>query len=147
MDKLNSSTAEKSEDVRPFATELIAQLACFTSHEAGQYTINWCQYHKYRCTPCFREMWVKFVSDITEKIPHPTFYQSITQQIIKFLVEKRYHHATTSSATAIAQRDSTRLSAEEQNALRYPFGYIIRKAQNSLEKVKGKEDMIFCLQC
>lgn len=155
LDKLNSLTAEKSEDaLRAFAIELIAQLSCFTSLEAAGHhkAINWGQYHKYRSSPLFREMWIKFLSDITGKIPYPTFYQSITHEIIKSLIEKRYQRSTRSTLTKSSETTATEtaqddlvFSVEEQNALRYACGYIIRKVRYSLDKVKGKEDMISCL--
>lgn len=140
--------------LKEFGIELISQLTCFTALQ--QEAIKWADYHTYRCTPFFCEMWITFVSRITGRNPHPTFYQHVTHHILKLLIKQRYtlpssrelvSEATATSSGNVSSTSNNDLTIEEQNALRYVCGYIVRTVRYILEKSKydSKEEMIMCL--
>ena len=67
--------------LKEFGVELISQLTCFTALQ--QEAIKWADYHWYQCAPFLCEMWITFISKITGRNPHPTFYQHVTHHILK----------------------------------------------------------------
>ena len=78
------------------------------------------------------------------KVASPIFYQYITDDIFKQLVKQKYPLP----ATSMEAHSLPPLDYQEQNAVRYAAGYVVRHLRQSLERGSHqlKEELILCLE-
>ena len=81
----------------------------------------WGAYHVHHSSADFHQKWVDFVYQAISRTPSPIFYQYVTNEIFKRLVKVKYTHSTRSTGTSL------HLTREEENALRYVAGHVVKK--------------------
>lgn len=103
----------------------------------------WGAYHLYRSSQDFHQKWIDFVDQAIKRKPSPTFYQFFTHEVFKTLLKMRYPDSSCSSST----NNDICLTREEENALHYVAGYVVRKIRNNLEpnSDSSKHNMILCI--
>ena len=129
------------------AEELEKELqGCFCSKQSLRVKKEkmWGLYHRLRTSKKFKDGWNSFLFKLTGQQASPAFYQYVTNEVFKCLIEKEYPLPETSTST---ESPVTPLTFEEQNALRYVAGYICRKVRERLESssLPKKNDMTLCL--
>ena len=102
----------------------------------------WGAYHRLRTVDSFVCDWRVFLAESVQCKAFPAFYQYITQHIFKTLIKKAY-------LVRVSVHDESPdrpLTSEEQNALRYVAGYVVRKLRNKFESESPRNDEhFFCL--
>ena len=144
LEKSESDSLFYSATFKSFAEELICQLSAYTSKESTDMEVKLGAYHEYRTSNVFHELWRQFIQKATSgKTAHPTFYQHVTQYVFNSLLKLRY------PATRGATEDHAveTLSREEENALRYVCGYVIRKVGIALNQESDNCEIDDCLRC
>ena len=132
-----------------FAHVLVVCLrACFPcKHSSLQLRKErmWGAYHRLRTADTFVSDWRTFLVESIRLKAFPAFYQFVTHHIFKELIKVEY--AVNAEAGCHQESPSRPLTHEEQNALRYVAGYVIRKLRERLEVVSHpkKNDMILLL--
>lgn len=132
-----------------FAHILIVRLrACFPcKHKSLQLKKErmWGAYHRLRTADTFVSDWRLFITNSTGLKAFPSFYQFVTQNIFKELIKEAYPVLEIHGHDC--ESPGRPLTHEEQNALRYVAGYIIRKVQQKLEKSTHprKDEMVLLL--
>lgn len=98
----------------------------------------WSQYHTLRSSENFRSKWTQFLGGNCLQA-EPLFYQQVSVHILSHLVKK----ATPEPIAHCAPEEVAALSYEEENAVRYMGGYILR----ALGKMnKGSSGILFQLK-
>uniref|UniRef100_A0A1X7VKP3 Uncharacterized protein n=1 Tax=Amphimedon queenslandica TaxID=400682 RepID=A0A1X7VKP3_AMPQE len=100
--------------------------------------------HEYRTSTSFHQLWVDFIQKTTSKVPHLTFYQHVTQQVFNSLIKLKYP-VDTDLQSSKSIENPTALRREEENALRYVYGYILREVGTTWNE-SDKEEMEECLR-
>ena len=132
-----------------FAHILIVRLrACFPcNHTSLQLRKErmWGAYHRLRTADTFVSDWRLFITNSIGLKAFPSFYQFVTQHIFKELMKEAYPVVEISGHDC--ESPGRPLTYEEQNALRYVAGYIIRKVQQRLETSTHprKDEMVLLL--
>ena len=128
-----------------FSRKLISELElCFTKKKSFKREKEdmWGTYHQHRSSADFHQKWVQFVQQAIDKTPSPAFYQHVTHEVFKSIIKLKYPIQESNSDVS-----GTHLTREEENALRYVAGHVIRKIRNNLEHSSdsSKDDMILCI--
>ena len=90
----------------------------------------WSTYYQLRISNSFEQTWEMFLDN--HKLPkEPMLYQHITDQTFEILIKKKVPIPSTSEPEPEEQQ---KLTFEEENALRYVGGYVIRQL---LQKTKN----------
>ena len=102
----------------------------------------WGAYHRLRTADSFVCDW-SVSGRICAVQTFPAFYQYITHHIFKTLIKTAY-------PVRVSVHDESpdrTLTSEEQNALRYVAGYVVRKLRNKFESESHpkKDELIFLL--
>jgi len=105
----------------------------------------WGAYHRLRTADNFVNDWRVFLSDSVRLKAFPAFYQFVTHHIFKELIKEEY--PVTESTKCDHESPGRPLTYEEQNALRYLSGYVIRRVQERLEMTSHprKSEMVLLL--
>ena len=103
----------------------------------------WGAYHRLRTADSFVCDWRVFLAESVQCKAFPAFYQYITHHIFKTLIKTAY-------PVRISVHDEPPdrpLTSEEQNALRYVAGYVVRKLRIKFESESHpkKDELIFLL--
>ena len=93
----------------------------------------WSRFHEVRTSSHFRMKWEVFLSASVGDFP-PTFFQYVTDSLFKVILAKSHQATPSTSSSALSPSP---LSSEEQNALRYVGGYVVR---NILKQYKRNAD-------
>jgi len=88
----------------------------------------WRTYHQFRISDSFEQTWEMFL-DNHKLAKEPLVYQHITDQTFELLIKKKVPIPSTREGS----EDQQKLTFEEENALRYVGGYVIRQL---LQKTK-----------
>ena len=111
----------------------------------GKRVDMWGVFHRTRTSTEFIAAWEQLMTITIEKIASPIFYQYITDALFKELVKRRY--------PLPARPDEERsplpaLDYQEQNAVRYAAGYVVKNLRQRLERGSHplKEDLVLCLE-
>ena len=131
--------------VKAFSEQFVSRLkTCFSTKKSFKLAKEamWKAYHALRTSDSFNDEWIKFIEDALGEKPTPIFYQHVTHEVFKILIKTNYS-VPDASSTCIAPP----MTREEQNALRFVSGYIIRKVKDKLEASSSlsKNDMLMCL--
>ena len=96
----------------------------------------WSLFHQVRLDVTFQSKWKTFLEQ--HQLPNePLFYQHITTKAFSALIKHKFDaHESVEEATSIQTTD---LTYEEENAIRYIGGYILR----SLSSIAAKEKDLF----
>lgn len=82
----------------------------------------WSTYHQLSISSSFQQVWERFLP--AEQLPNePLLYQYITDQVLELLLKSKL--AITDESTPL-EHSENHLTFEEQNAVRYIGGYVIR---------------------
>ena len=144
-----SSQQENKPVWEAFAEQLVSDLnRCFeepwsrSMRQARE--VMWERLFKLRSSQYFRDLWAKCLLDAIGCEPAcPIFYQFVTDAVIEVLVKRNFPVSEVdSSATSEASLDF-----EEQNALRYTAGYVMRNLKKKIRQSAHplKEELLFCL--
>ena len=115
----------------------------------------WGLYHLLRNSDDFKKRWIAFIKTATEfdssTANHPALYQFVTHEMMKSLIKKRYHSRSATTAdtgSTCAHSSPSMLSFEEQNALRYIAGYVLRKICKNVQESlhPEKEGLATCIK-
>ena len=124
---------DNREKLDSFSHVLVIRLkACFASKHTTvqlQKERMWGAYHQLRTAKTFVKDWRMFLANSVGQKAFPAFFQFVTHTIFKWLMKTRYPLAG-GSATESPGRP---LMYQEQNALRYVAGYVIRKLCSQYE--------------
>lgn len=128
-----------------FADGLISQLEnCFKPHESVKRSreMMWEAFHKVRSTPAFRSKWSKFLTESIQLSAPPIFYQFVVDCVFAVLIKRNNQL----NAQEEKEFDAS-LTFEEQNALRYTAGAVIKALLRKLKRSADplKEEMTICL--
>jgi len=93
----------------------------------------WNTYHKLRTSTAFEQTWEKFL-DKHKLTSEPLLYQHITDKAFELLIRKNV--PSESSGRCEQSEEQEKLSFDEENALRYVGGFVIRQL---LEKTKDRD--------
>ena len=85
----------------------------------------WGSYHRLRSAETFVRDWQKFLSVSVKMKAFPSFYQFVVHTVFKELI--KMHYPVSFGECNKTELPSRPLTCEEQNALRYVAGYVIRK--------------------
>lgn len=117
---------ENREKLEVFSHVLVVRLrACFTSKRTTaqlQRERMWGAYHQLRTADTFVKDWRAFLNDSVGQKAYPAFFQFVTHTVFKELLKHQY--PVSEQTTENPERP---LTYQEQNALGYVAGYIIRK--------------------
>ena len=104
----------------------------------------WGSYHRLQCSETFVHDWKTFLSAAKMKA-FPSFYQFVTHTVFRELVAIHFPvHCSESNET---EHPSRPLTNEEENALRYVAGYVIRKLRERIDSSSNprKDEMVLLL--
>ena len=122
--------------------------ACFACHRSTLQMRKermWGSYHRLRSAETFVHDWRKFLSVTVKVKAFPSFYQFVTHTVFKELVKVHFPvHCGESNET---EHPSRSLTHEEENALRYVAGYVIRKLRERIDSSSNprKDEMVLLL--
>jgi len=124
----------QTEDVKlraqqSFADWLYESLAAVVSYAQGSaQKFNkekmWIKFHELTSSLEFSEKWELFVSELGIGTLSPLLYQHITDVIFESIIEKKFTPASENSDSVI---EDVSLTYEEENAIQYVAGYVIRQ--------------------
>ena len=99
----------------------------------------WSAYHKLRIDDSFTKEWERFIRASIDQKALPTFFQYVSNQVFRQVVEQKYAISKSSNEDQPIQ-----ITWEEENALRYVTGYVCRKVLNSIQSssLPDKEDLV-----
>ena len=111
----------------------------------GKREAMWGLFHRTRTSTQFIAGWERLMNITLEKPATPIFYQYVTDGLFKQLIKWRY---------PLPERPDDQLPPlaaldfEEQNAVRYAAGYVVRNLCQHLERGSHllKEELIVCLE-
>ena len=105
----------------------------------------WSTYYQLLTSKTFQQKWEKFLS--TVKLPQePLLYQYVTAETFELLIKEKF---SSSNDTSLDESVTNTLTFEEENAVRYVGGYVIRvinqkvknvSIQKVLDELKSDED-------
>lgn len=101
----------------------------------------WKDFYILRTSKDFIKRWTDFFHIINMPSIQPAFYQRLTDEIFKLLIQSHFQVVRLDDDT------STTVTSNESNALRYIAGYVCRHLRKKLETENHelKEEMILCL--
>ena len=105
----------------------------------------WGSYHRLRCSETFVHDWKTFLSAAVKMKAYPSFYQFVTHTVFRELAAIHFPvHCSESNET---EHPSRPLTHEEENALRYVAGYVIRKLHERIDSSSNprKDEMVLLL--
>ena len=127
--KLLEWTAESDANIKTFTdffNGLVGKFeACFVSRRSFkvQEEFMFRKYHELRTSDAFQKDWNTFLHLTVGQTATPTFFQFVSHEIFKDTVKAKLE------VPERVQDESSQISKEEENALRYVSGYICRKVQ------------------
>ena len=90
----------------------------------------WSEFHKLRLSEDFISHWKQFMTQIKLK-PYPLFFQHVTQKVFESIINKKFALALTASQNK--PEEITRHTENEENALRYAAGYVLKEVKGKLK--------------
>ena len=97
------------------------------------------KFHSLRTSLAFHNSWGMFLLKFIHENPGPTFYQQVTQNILRHQLNHTYqlkNASATCTKDSISGAYEQSLTSIEENALRYFSGYVCYKIVNKLLKSK-----------
>lgn len=139
-DMLESLGAAENHTAEAAVQKIVSAIAsCIGRHDK-----MWGLLHQARTSAKFIATWEELMILTLHKVASPIFYQYITDEIFKQLVKQQYKlPAKTTEACSLPPLDY-----QEQNAVRYAAGYIVRHLRQRLERGSHhlKEELVLCLE-
>ena len=90
-------------------------------------------YGRSTCSQKFQQDWKEFLAVINLE-SEPLFYQHYSQLMFESLIERKLKESFTDTADEIVPR----LILDEENAVHYVAGYVVRKVRDSLRLPKDQ---------
>ena len=94
----------------------------------------WSNFHKFRSSKEFTASWEKYLSQIHID-PEPMYYQHVTEEVFEVLIEKQCKSTKDDQETSETIK---RMSFEEENAVRFVGGYVIKILRDAQKLPKDK---------
>lgn len=116
--------------------EFLKWLESTLTEMIGSYPENkvWQNFHQLRCTDHFKEQWEQYLENCN-LCKEPIFYQHVTLKL--FEEQLKEHMKRERESVAVTDDDDVEsLTYEEENAVRYMCGYVVRKMQNASKHVE-----------
>lgn len=120
-------------------TTVVESARCKTSGQNVDRETLWIKFHELTSSEDFVAKWEEFVKNVNTTVP-PLLYQHLTDEIFEGII-KKFCGSPTSNDTA-PEEDTVVLSNEEENAIHYVGGYVIRE----LKKDKSNSKMLPLLE-
>ena len=95
----------------------------------------WVEFHKLRSSQSFEDRWKTFLDSVKLQ-NEPLFYQHFTQEVFEKLIEVKLKPA--SVAVCDHETPIPRLTSDEENAVCYIGGYVVRKIRDALKSPQDK---------
>ena len=90
----------------------------------------WGQYHLIHTSAGFREMWFEILRPLCNVTPCPIFYQYVTDNVFRQLLE---HYCSAGEQSSNKPQQLRDLTYEEMSALRYAAGYTCRATKKEFK--------------
>ena len=137
---VSTFSRNNEEFVHSFSERLLMYMdKCFTKKGSMHLKREkmWKEYHEMRISLEFKRQWETFLVKAGEAAL-PAFYQFVSHEFFKQVVKCKFQFEQKESCR------STRMSMENQNALRYVAGHVCRKVQHQISKSNAtdRDDMI-----
>ena len=121
--------SSKSTEHKLFADWIYAKLSSIIDEVCSGQNINdnhlWQKFHSLRSSVDFCDKWKSFLTK-EDLEPNPMIYQHITQELFETIIDKKLEIRET------ARTNSTvKLTAQEENVVRYIGGYVMRMLKKS----------------
>ena len=97
------------------------------------------EYHQLRVSASFQDEWETFLMESIHESASPTFFQYVSHRMFRGFIKSM--HAVTQTGA----EQTSKITKDEENALRYIAGYVCRKVQAKLvsaDSLQHKEEMI-----
>jgi len=135
--KFNEILKNPTPALLSFAEKLICQFKdILDSRRSLKREKIWIDYHNLRCSEKFQQDWTEFSLATINLVSEPIFYQHCCQLMFESLIEKKLK---AESFTNTAENEIVpRLTLDEENAVRYVAGYVVRKIRDSLPLPKDQ---------
>ena len=140
---LEAATTNCTPDVVAFSGWLLSELESVVSQASSSATgfnqaTLWSHYHHLRCSYTFRQRWQAFLHGIKLK-EDPILFQVITSRMLDYIIKVKLPIA--SPVESATDGEVIQLTYEEENAIRYVGGYIVKILQQTVKD----EDVILAL--
>ena len=87
----------------------------------------WRKFHCSRNAKDFKSKWMEYLTEVDITDPTPLFYQNVSQELFETLISQKC-----AAKQVISTEYIQRMTLEEENALRYVAGYVIRRVKDKL---------------
>lgn len=134
---LSNHSSERNKLLSDFSCGLVAAMAKIVEN-ASVNTLNrekmWTNFHCFRSLREFCDSWERFLQSL--RVPScPIFYQHVTAKVMEHVIKLKLP-----VPNAISTRSqSTSLTYEEENAIRYVGGYVIKSVRAMLKSPQDDE--------
>ena len=108
----------------------------------------WKSFHTLRTSESYEAKWIVFLKVSTTVKPCPIFYQYVSDYFFKLYLKSKIFHPGSYGITQCTSSASTdMLSFNEENALRYISGYVIKSLYKKVKRSShpSKEELLLCL--
>ena len=127
----NDVFKEPSRECILFANKLVDQIkSLIDKRKAVNKEKILTDFHKLRCSQCFENGWKSFLDTVKIQC-NPLFYQHFTQEVFEKLLKLKLNPASESFCEEEVY--TARLTSDEENAVRFVSGYVLRKIQDALK--------------
>ena len=96
----------------------------------------WQKFHSLRSSVDFCDKWKSFLTK-ADLEPYPMFYQHVTHEIFETIIDKKLE-----IREAARTHSTVKLTAEEENVVRYIGGYVIRMLKKAHPQDKEIMDIL-----
>ena len=93
----------------------------------------WGAYHCIRTSPTFTGLWREFLQRANIQAL-PIFYQSLTDSLFQNRIEYHFPLSCSPQQVGEAEAEGSMLTFEEENAIRYAAGYVLRAVRKKTSK-------------
>ena len=95
----------------------------------------WTEFHKLRSTDAYSKKWRDYLSSINCQ-PNPAFYQHVTIELFEQILQGELQKLQEEMCPE-ADRNEVSITHDEENAIRYMAGYVLRKLKKKRHAVDG----------
>ena len=137
-----SMIAVLDENATPFADWLYQSLMKVLKGSESKGRLNkeklWCDFHKLRSSENFFTHWKQFMVELKLN-PYPLFFQHVTQEVFESMITKEL---SLGHDTDEIKEDIPRLTENEEAALRYVAGYVIKEVKDNLKAPRDNDKLV-----
>ena len=135
------STDCNKDSAETFTSEVVKALdGAFPEQRLSQVSREkmWGAYHCIRTSPSFACLWREFLQQAKIQVL-PIFYQSLTDTLFQKRIEVYFPISCSSQQVGEEETEGTVLTFEEENAIRYAAGYVLRAVRKKISNSSKQE--------